>query len=244
MRLKVGIAIDCAEARARFAKGSKYVRDVSVSPSGSRAAVEFRGEIVTVPAEKGDPRNLTNSAGVHDRSPAWSPDGKTIAYFSDDGGEYQLVLAPQTGKGESQKIKLTGHRLLLQPGLVARLEEDRSIATTRRASTGWTSRSGKITQIVEPKYGLGRGLKLSSWSPDSKWVTYAMNTPAQIARVYVYSLEQNKSFPVTDGLTEADRPGVRRERQVPLLPLVERHRHEQARLQPVGRRQPRSRAGR
>jgi hypothetical protein len=92
----------------RFAKGSKYIRDVTVSPSGSRVAAEFRGEIVTVPAEKGDPRILTNSPGVHERNPAWSPDGKTIAYFSDEGGEYQLVLAPQNGKGEPRKLRLSG----------------------------------------------------------------------------------------------------------------------------------------
>ncbi|MCU0704530.1 MAG: hypothetical protein MUF18_11185 [Fimbriiglobus sp.] len=107
-RLKVAIHADSPEARARFAKGSKYARDASVSPSGARVAVEFRGEIVTVPADKGDPRNLTNTTGVHERSPAWSPDGKTIAYFSDDGGEYHLVLAPQAGKGDSKKVKLSG----------------------------------------------------------------------------------------------------------------------------------------
>ncbi len=96
-RLKVGVATDNGEARARFAKGSKYVRDVAISPSGSRVAVEFRGEIVTVPAEKGDARILTNTPDTHERNPSWSPDGKTIAYFSDAGGEYQMVLAPQIG---------------------------------------------------------------------------------------------------------------------------------------------------
>ena len=61
---------------------------------------EYRGEIVTVPAEKGDPRNLTESPGVHDRSPAWSPDGRSIAWFSDEGGEYRLRVRPADGKGQ------------------------------------------------------------------------------------------------------------------------------------------------
>ncbi len=71
-------------------------------------ALDFRGEIVTLPAEKGDMRNLTNTTAVHERHPAWSPDGKQIAYFSDDGGEYQLHLRNQDGKGEVRKIKLGG----------------------------------------------------------------------------------------------------------------------------------------
>src|SRR5262249_7548100 len=62
------------------------------------------------------------------------------------------------------------------------------------------------TKIVEPKYGLSRGLNLSSWSPDSKWLTYSVDTPSHIAQVFVYSLDDNKSQPITDGLNEATEP--------------------------------------
>ena len=204
-RLKVGITIDNNEARARFAKGAKYVRDVSVSPSGSRVAVEFRGEIVTVPAEKGDARILTNTPDIHERNPSWSPDGKTIAYFSDAGGEYQIVLAPQSGKGEAKKVKLTGSGFYFNP-IWSR--DSKKVLFTDNAETVFVLdvESNKITKVVEPKHGLGRNLTAASWSPDSKWVTYALNTPAQISRVYAYSLEQNKATPITDGLTEANGP--------------------------------------
>src|SRR5205823_1223366 len=107
-RLKIGVAADLSESRPRFVKGAKYVRNMAVSPSGARAVVEFRGEIVTVPAEKGDPRNLTETPGVHERSPAWSPDGKSIAYFSDEGGEYQLHVRAANGKGEVKKFNPQG----------------------------------------------------------------------------------------------------------------------------------------
>ena len=72
----------------------------------------YRGEIVTVPAKKGDPRNLTQTPGVHERSPAWSPDGKSIAYFSDATGEYRLVVRPQDGKGEGQVLRVERVRVL------------------------------------------------------------------------------------------------------------------------------------
>jgi tricorn protease len=204
-RLQIGIATDAPEARPRFARGAKYVRGVSVSPSGARAAVEFRGEIVTVPAEKGDPRNLTNSTGYHDRDPAWSPDGATIAYFSDEGGEYQLVLAPQDGKGEVRKIKLNGSGFYSNP---VWSRDSRKIAYRDNSQTLYILdvASGESAKVVKAEYGRLRPLQVSSWSPDSKWLAYAADTPAQIGRVYVHSVEQGKSFPVTDGLSESVEP--------------------------------------
>ncbi len=110
-KLTIGVAADLPETRPRFAretKDRKYIREFSLSPSGVRVAVDFRGEIVTVPAEKGDVRNLTNTPAAHERSPIWSPDGKSIAYFSDESGEYELYLREQDGKGEPKHWKLTG----------------------------------------------------------------------------------------------------------------------------------------
>src|SRR5207248_6271871 len=107
-RLKIGVASDLVEARPRYLKGAKYIRDAALSPSGKRAVFEFRGEIVTVPAAKGDPKNLTNSPGVHERSPVWSPDGKSIAYFADEGGEYQLHVRTANGKGKAKTYPLGG----------------------------------------------------------------------------------------------------------------------------------------
>jgi tricorn protease len=78
----------------------------ALSPTGARALFEARGEIITVPAEKGDVRNLTNTTSVADRDPSWSPDGKWIAYFSDESGEYALHLRQQSGMGEVKKINL------------------------------------------------------------------------------------------------------------------------------------------
>jgi len=204
-RLKVAISTDSPEARARFAKGSKYVRDAAVSPSGARAVVEFRGEIVTVPAEKGDPRNLTNTPGAHERSPSWSPDGKTIAYFSDEGGEYHLVLVPQTGKGDKKTVKLTGGGFYY--GSVWSRDSKKLLYSDNAHGLYWLDvESGKATKIVTDQYGRYVGVKGSSWSPDNKWVTYTAETPAHISQVFVYSLEQGKSFPVTDGKSEATEP--------------------------------------
>src|SRR5207247_6780201 len=81
-KIEVRLAADLPELRPRFVKLADQIRTARLSPSGARAVVQARGEIFTIPAEKGDPRNLTNSPGVMDRDPAWSADGKWMAYFS------------------------------------------------------------------------------------------------------------------------------------------------------------------
>src|SRR5262249_11371729 len=97
---------DLTGVRRRREKNAGVIRKRGISPTGARAVFEARGDIYTVPAEKGDIRNLTNTSGSAERSPSWSPDGKWIAYFSDESGEYQLHLRDQTGRGEPKKIKL------------------------------------------------------------------------------------------------------------------------------------------
>ena len=111
-KLTVGIATDLLELRSRYVKGGSYIRGAHVSPSGARAVFDFRGDIITVPAEKGDPRNLTNTTGVHEKYPVWSPDGKSIAYFSDASGEYKLHIKSQDGKGEAKVYWSHRHRFL------------------------------------------------------------------------------------------------------------------------------------
>ena len=100
------LAGDLPEVRPRLVNVGKRLGHPGISPNGARAVFEARGEILTVPAEKGDPRNLTNTTSVHECDPAWSPDGKTVAYFSDESGEYALHLRDQGGLGEAAKIHL------------------------------------------------------------------------------------------------------------------------------------------
>ncbi|MCX7699262.1 MAG: PDZ domain-containing protein [Gemmataceae bacterium] len=204
-RLKIGVTTDLTEIRPRFAKGSKYIRGSAISPSGARAVFEFRGEIVTVPAEKGDPRNLTNTPGACERDPAWSPDGKKVAYFGDASGEYELYVVPQDGKGEVKKYKLEGSGFY-QNLVFSRDSKKVAFVDNSQSLYVLDLESGKQTKVVEPKYDLAAGLKTSSWSHDSQWLAYAMENAAQISQVFVYSLEQNKSFPITDGLSEAREP--------------------------------------
>lgn len=204
-RLKVGVAADLVESLPRFVKGKKYLSNAAVSPSGARAAFEFRGEIFTVPREKGDDRNLTNTPGASDRSPAWSPDGKSIAWFSDRSGEYQLYIGDQEGKGTPRAIRIDGAGFYDDPKWspdskkISFADNSRSIYVADVA----TGAADKVSSDV--LYGPVRVLN-HSWSPDSKWLAYTRNTPTYMNRILLYSIGEKKSYPLTDPYTDASQP--------------------------------------
>ncbi|HAR36479.1 MAG TPA: peptidase S41, partial [Acidobacteria bacterium] len=206
-RLVIGLSTDLIELRERFAKGARWIRNADLSPSGARAVFEFRGEVVTFPAEKGDYRNLTQTTAVHERYPVWSPDGRTIAYFSDESGEYELLLRSQDGKGPVRKFKLLGTGFY---GSAVWSPDSQKIAFADNSLTlFWLDlKTGAIKKIAsEYLYGPGRLSEMhAAWSPDSKWITYTLNTQTYIQKVFVYSLDQDKSFAVTDGLSEVAEP--------------------------------------
>jgi len=203
--LRVGVAADLMERRARWAKGAKWIRNASLSPSGARVAFEFRGEVVTVPREKGDDRNLTLTPAVHERSPAWSPDGQWIAHFSDEGGAYALHLLAQDGKGKRRTFPLEGAGFYKQP----RWSPDaKKLSYTDNALAIWILdiETGKQTKVAaDVVYGPQPALD-HAWSPDSRWLAYTQNTPTLFNRVFLYSVRDGKSYPVSDGLANATDP--------------------------------------
>jgi tricorn protease len=204
-KMTIGVAADLNERMPRFVQGSKFLRNASLSPSGARAVFETRGEIVTIPAEKGDPRNLTESPEVHDRSPAWSPDGKKIAYFSDEGGEYHLTLRQADGKGKPQSMKVEGHGFYSRP---VWSPDNKKLAYIDNAQAlYWIDlENGQCKKVAEePFYSPAISIH-PAWSHDSQWITYTLGNRAAIRTVHVYSLAENKARPVTDGLSDAFEP--------------------------------------
>ncbi len=203
-QLKIGVAADLPGARPRFVPGKKFVRDADVSPSGARAVFDVRGEIVTVPAEKGDPHNLTDTPAVHERSPAWSHDGKSIAYFSDEGGEYQLHVRHADGKGKAKAYALGGAGFYESP--VWSPDEKKIAYVDNSQSLFWIDLGdGKVHKVAsEPVYGPARARTLRpAWSPDSKWLAYSLGNKAAYHTVYVHDTAEGKSHAVTDGLGDA-----------------------------------------
>jgi len=204
-RLKIGVAADLVETRSRYAKGPKYIRWAGLSPTGARAVFEYRGEIVTIPMEKGDDRNLTQSVAANDRGPVWSPDGKSIAWFTDESGEYQLRIGPQDGHGAVRNIKVDGAGFYSNPKWSP---DGTKISYVDNSSSLYVLdvASGTSTKIsTDPMYRVISSID-HNWSPDSKWLAYTRDTAQYLETVQIYSLDQQKSFPVTDDLADVSDP--------------------------------------
>ena len=204
-RLKIGVAADLVETRPRFVDAKKFVRDSDLSPSGKRAVMEVRGEVITLPAKTGDPKNLTKTSAAHERSPIWSPDGKFIAYFSDASGEYALSIAPADGTGSAKSHRLNGSGFYERP---LWSPDSKKIAYIDNSRTVYMIdvESGRSTTIdSEPIYGPINTLSYD-WSPDSRWLAYTKTNRAYFQTIRLYSLETGKSTALTDGLAETGEP--------------------------------------
>ena len=207
----IEITADLTEVRPHFQNVSREIREAGISPTGARAVFEAHGEILTAPAEKGDIRNLTNTPGVMERSPAWSADGKSIAYFSDESGEYALHIKPQSGDGETKKIALVGKSAYYFSPKWS--PDSKHIACNDNQLNLWDVEiaSGKLTKVdSDHYYELERDF---SWSGDSKWISYSRTLPNRLHAVFLYSLESGKTKQVTDGLSDARHPAFDRDGQ-------------------------------
>ena len=209
--VSVEITADLSEVRPHFQNVAREMRDAKISPTGVRAVFEAHGEILTAPAEKGDIRNLTNTPGVMERSPVWSPDVKSIAYFSDEAGEYALHIKPQDGEKAARKIPLAGKSAYYYNPKWS--PDSKHLAVNDNQLNIWDVdiAAGKVTKVdTDYFYELERDF---SWSADSKWITFVRSLPNRLHAVFVYSLETGKSTQVTDGMSDARHPAFDRDGQ-------------------------------
>ena len=202
----IRVTADLPEVRPRFVKAAAQIRTAQLSPTGARAVFEARGEILTVPAEKGDIRNLTNTPGVNERFPSWSPDGSRIAYFSDESGEYALHIRKQDGMGDVQKIDLGS-----PPSFFYFPEwspDSKKIAFTDKRLNLWyvDLANGKPVQIFKDTFTGPQQIVRAAWSPDSKWLVYTKQGRSHMRSVYVYSIETGKMQQITDGMSDEMSP--------------------------------------
>lgn len=199
--LDIRLAADLDAVRPKYEKLARAIESYQLSPTGARAVFGARGEILTVPAEKGDVRNLTNTAGVAERYPSWSPDGKRIAYFSDESGEYALHVRAQNGLGDVAKIALA-------PGFYYRpvwSPDSKKILYTDQALNIWFLDLEKRApvRVDTDTYHAPEGGLDPVWSPDSRWLAYTKQLESHMRAVFVYSIETGEPRQITDGMSDA-----------------------------------------
>src|SRR5712692_2460983 len=206
-RVEVSLAADLPQLRPHFEKvEGKQVLHAALSPSGKRVLFEAHGEILAVPAEKGDVRNLTRSPAIADRDPSWSPDGKWIAWFSDESGEYALHVRAPDGLGPVRKVDLGPPPSFFYSPRWS--PDSKKIAYSDKRMNLWVVDLDRPTpvKIDSDLYDTPLHNLDPAWSADSRWIAYTKQLRNYLRAVFVYSLAERKSRQVTDGRSDATSP--------------------------------------
>jgi len=179
--------------------------NIVISPTGKRVVVEARGEIFTIPAEKGDVRNLTNSSSSAERDPAWSPDGKFVSYFSDKSGEYKLVIESQDGISKPREIELPDAKHYYTP---LWSPDSKKMVYTDTDLKVWVLdvATGSAKIIGDDPWMVPQRTLNPTWSPDSKWVAFASRLKSLYRAIFVVNVETGEKKQITDGLSDAMYP--------------------------------------
>jgi tricorn protease len=205
-KLDVRIEADLPALRPHFVKVAKQIHSASLSPTGARALFEARGDIFTVPAEKGDARDLTGTSAVAERDPVWSPDGKSIAYLSDASGEYELHVRDARGEGPVRKFAL-GKAPSFYYAPRWSPDSKKILYTDKRLNLWYIDlASGKNTLVDSDTVDNEVRTLDPTWSPDSRWLTYTKHLESFFHAVYLYSLETGQSRQLTNGQSDARFP--------------------------------------
>jgi tricorn protease len=210
--VKISIPGDYPDLRTRRVDASKWMTNGGISPEGKRAIASARGDIWTLPAENGSPRNLTNTNGAFERSPAWSPDGRWIAYFSDANGEYEMYIRQSDGKGEVRQLTDFGGQGI--PTYFFNIfwspDSEKVLFSDKAANLWMVELGGGDEDEDEVETGIPEATLITrdvwgnqfnvNWSHDSGWLTYAKQLEAGMtSAIYVYDMEAGEEHQVTAG---------------------------------------------
>jgi tricorn protease len=201
-KLEIFITEDLAIGRNKLKDASKNIENVSIAPDGNRLAIVGRGDVYSVPVKSGVTRNITNNSGANDRSAVWSPDGKHIAYISDMDGEFEVYIQGQSGL--TPPIKITSGTGTYIFDIEWSPDSKKILFNDKMMRLRYVDvASKKVTEIEQNPHWEIRSF---CWSPDSKWVSYSRQESNGFNTIMLYSLEQNKIFPVTDKWYTSENP--------------------------------------
>jgi len=209
-KLEIYVRGDFPWADTRWEDVSDGIESAGLSPTGKRALFEARGEIFTVPVDKGATRNMTRSSGAADRAPIWSPNGGEIAWFSDDGDGYQLLIAAQDGLAQARRLDIGESKMAWEPtwspdgSSIAFVDDDVRVRVIELES-------GKIVTVDHAGVNIERGAMGLTWSPDSKWLAYSKTFPNMLRRIVAWSVNDGEVIELTGRMADSQSPSWSRD---------------------------------
>lgn len=201
-KVSITLSDDNLYSRPEYRSVGGEITAYSISPDGNRVLMTARGDVFSLPAEKGPVYNITRSSNSHEREADWSPDGKNIAYFSDKSGEYQVYVAP------SDNMEAAVQMTNFKNGYPQNLQWSPDgkfiyFSTDARQIYKLDAVNKNLECIIESKTTTPRGFKISS---DGTWAAYTVALDNKFSAVFLYDIASGKSYQVTDGWYDASSP--------------------------------------
>lgn len=194
-KINVTIADDQNYSRSAMVDAGKRITKADLSPNGERVVFSARGDIFTLPSEKGITYNLTATSDAHEREATWSPDGKWIAFLSDKTGEYEIYIQPQDGSAPATQVTSGINNYIFS--IKWSPDSKKILFSDRLGRLQYVDIDTKnITLVTKGKYGL---IYSYSWSPDSKWIAYSTTDSNRFSVVYIYNIDSKTINSVTNG---------------------------------------------
>ncbi|MEW5982271.1 MAG: PDZ domain-containing protein [Acidobacteriota bacterium] len=195
------VVTDEITVKPKAVKVDALVTAASISPTGKRGVFQARGDLFTVPAENGPVLNLSRSSGVAERYPSWSPDGKTLAYWSDRSGEYELTMRPADGSGTERTLTKLGPGYRYRPHWSPDSKKVAFIDERLRVRIADVA-TGQLTEVSSSPVWMGHGALEAfrpAWSADSRWLAFnhPLSGPQEV--VFLYDTTTAKRVQVTSG---------------------------------------------
>lgn len=193
-KVKIIIADDMVTGRSVLSDVSKNITNFEISPDGKRALFGAHGDIFTVPEKYGETRNLTQTSGIHERNSKWSADGKWISFVSDKTGEDEIYIQDQDGSQPPVQITSGGETYKYQP--LWSPDSKKLLWADNTQRLFYADITSKAIKLVDTDSIFE--VSDYSWAPDSKWITYSKAGDNRLLQVMLYSLDQSKSYTITE----------------------------------------------
>jgi len=201
-KINVVIYGDFPNTNPYYKNVKDFIHFCDISPTGKRALFQARGDIFTVPAKYGEIKNLTQTPGIREIHPAWSPDGRQLAFFCDRTGEYELYIAGTDIGSNARRIT---RDLNTWPFLPRWSPDSKWLAFSTHNRILYLADSG-TGKLIEVDHSLFDDIRHYRWSPDSKWLVYTKQADTQMDVIWLYSLDDKKSYAITDPLASNFEP--------------------------------------
>jgi tricorn protease len=206
--VRVTVNGDLPQRRPYYKSVANDIAASGISPHGVRALFAAHGDIFTVPAKHGSIDDLTHSPAAMDRDPAWSPDGQSIAYFSDRAGEYDLYVRHQDGTGPVRRIVL-GQSDAFYHGLTWSPDSHKLLFSDQKLNLWYVNlaeRHPLPVKVATDDFDSPLHAFYAKWSPDSGWIAYAKLLPNNLHAIFVFGLKDGSTHQVTDGQSDCLSP--------------------------------------